>query len=239
MPEGRIVRTKGDRLREKRLEDMRAEKLRAEAHTAQLVEANEQLVLAILQAQVAFDAATLLIAQMRRMAEIDALTELPNRLLMLDRFELSLALARRHDTKLAVLFIDLNNFKQINDQLGHAFGDQVLQLVAKCLGDVVRSSDTVSRHGGDEFLVLLSDISSVSDAIATAHKIVSALQAPTCIGVHDIRLTASIGISLFPDDADTVSTLIDRADDAMYNAKRCGPASFVFHGDVRAEAPTH
>lgn len=232
MPEGRPTRAKAERVRQLRVAQMRSDE-----RTGQLVAANEQLVLSILQAQVAFDAATLLIAQMRRMAERDVLTELPNRMLMLDRFELSLALARRHDTKLAVLFVDLNNFKQINDQLGHAFGDQVLQLVAKCLADAIRSSDTVSRHGGDEFLVLLSDVSSVQDAVATAYKIVGALEAPTCLGVHDIRLTASIGISIFPDDADSVATLIDHADDAMYNAKHLGPASFVYHGDVLAEAP--
>jgi diguanylate cyclase (GGDEF)-like protein len=214
------------------------ERLQSEERTAQLVAANEQLVVAILQAQVAFDAATLLIAQMRRVAERDALTELPNRLLMLDRFALSLALARRHETKLAVLFVDLNGFKQINDRLGHAAGDQVLQRVAKCLADAIRESDTVSRHGGDEFLVLLSDIASVSDAILTAHKIVTALEAETCVGTFDIALTASIGISVFPDDGDSVGALIDRADDAMYNAKRHAPSSSIYYGEtVAAPSP--
>jgi diguanylate cyclase (GGDEF)-like protein len=229
VPERREAHTKAERVRRQ------VEQSRSDERTAQLVAANEQLVLSILQAQVAFDAATLLIAQMRRMAERDALTELPNRMLMLDRFELSLALARRHETKVAVLFVDLNGFKQINDRLGHSVGDQVLRQVAKCLADAVRSSDTVSRHGGDEFLVLLSDVASVADAIATAHKIVAALEVATCIGVHNVSLTASIGISIFPDDADSVSALIDAADDAMYNAKRHGPASSVYHGDTPAE----
>jgi diguanylate cyclase (GGDEF)-like protein len=197
----------------------------------QLLEANEQLVLAALRAKTDAEAAAQALQEVARAAELDTLTELPNRVLLLDRFAHAIASARRRRARLALLFLDLNNFKQINDTLGHAVGDQVLQLVAQCLVSSVREADTVSRHGGDEFVILLAELSQASDAILVADKVIAALGAPNRVGNHVLRLAASIGISIYPDDGEDADTLIDRADAAMYRAKRQGLGSFVFHGE--------
>src|SRR5687767_13783625 len=122
---------------------------------------------------------------------------------------------------------DLDNFKQINDTLGHAFGDQVLKLAASRLASSVRAVDTVSRHGGDEFLILLAEVALASDAEAIADKLRAALAEPGLVGDHVVRLSASIGISLYPDDAEDADTLIELADAAMYRAKRHGLQSVV------------
>jgi len=148
---------------------------------------------------------------------------------MLDRLHNAIALAQRHATRVGVLFVDLDGFKQINDTLGHAAGDQVLQLVTQRLQGVVRDSDTVSRHSGDEFLVLLSDISSVADAAAVARKMLASLAAPAEVGPHVLRLSASIGIAVYPEDGNDPSTLIRHADAAMYRSKRHGPGAFECH----------
>src|SRR6202046_5625821 len=136
----------------------------AGTRAAQLVEANEQLVLAALQAETIAEAATGHLDELARTSQRDALTDTPNRALMLDRLENAIALARRHVTRLAVLFLDLDQFKHINDTLGHMVGDEVLRLVARRLESVVRASDSVSRHGGDEFLVLVGEITQSADA---------------------------------------------------------------------------
>ena len=198
---------------------------------AQLLEANEQLVLAMLRAQTQAETTARALTEASRSAEHDELTELPNRVLLVDRFARAIVHAKRHSARLALLFLDLNNFKQINDTLGHAFGDQVLKLVAHCLASSVRESDTVSRHGGDEFLILLTEVSQASDAVLIADKVLATLGAPSRVGDHVLRLTASIGISIYPDDGEDAATLIDRADAAMYRAKRHGLGSFVFHGE--------
>ena len=211
---------------------MDAETRLASSQASQLVEANEQLVFATLRAQTDAETAARALKEMARSAELDALTELPNRVLLLDHFARAIANARRRSERLALLFLDLNNFKQINDTLGHAVGDQVLKLAAHCLASSVRGSDMVSRHGGDEFLILL-EVSHASDAVLIADKVIAALGAPSRVGDHVLRLTASIGISIYPDDGEDVDTLIDRADAAMYHAKRHGLSSFVF----RAEDP--
>lgn len=208
---------------------------------AQLLEANEQLVLSALRAQTDADNAAETAAQAlkeaSRSAELDALTELPNRMLLLDRLAQAIAGAQRHGARVALLFLDLNNFKQINDTLGHAIGDQVLKLAASRLASSVRAADTVSRHGGDEFVILLAEVGAASDAVVIADKLSAALGAPSRIGDQVIRLTASIGISLYPDDGEDASTLIDRADAAMYRAKRHGLRTFVFqHADAVGEA---
>lgn len=230
MPEARDPRTQAIAERDRAVQTESVER------TAQLVAANEQLVVSILQAQTAADDAARLIVQMQHLAERDVLTGLPNRLLMHDRFAQAIMQARRNETKLAILFVDLNGFKQVNDQRGHAVGDHVLQTVADCLVGAIRASDTVSRHGGDEFLVLLPEIASVADAIHTAHKIIAAIESPACMVTANQPLAASIGISVFPDDGDTVTALTDCADRAMYGAKRHGPGSFVYHGDAPALA---
>jgi diguanylate cyclase (GGDEF)-like protein/PAS domain S-box-containing protein len=160
--------------------------------------------------------------QMLHLAEHDALTDLPNRLLLNDRLARSIALARRYGRRLAVLFLDCDRFKHINDTLGHAIGDQVLRSIAKRLTTCVRESDTVSRHGGDEFLILLSELDQPEDAEAIAEKIVSSIAEPHHVAGHELQLTASIGIALYPEDGQDTQSLIMRADTAMYYAKNTG-----------------
>lgn len=198
------------------------------SQAGQLLEANEQLVLAAIGHQADAETATLALDEVSRSYELDALTQLPNRTLFLDRLTQAIADAKRHGTSLAVLFVDLNKFKDINDALGHAVGDQVLKRVALCLLSSVREADTVGRQGGDEFLILLTQVRRAADALRVADKAIAALGAPTRIGGHVLRLSASIGISHYPDDGQTAAALIDRADAAMYQAKRQGPGSFVF-----------
>jgi diguanylate cyclase (GGDEF)-like protein len=199
-----------------------------------LVEANERLVIAALRAQTDAETAARALKEAARLAERDALTELPNRVLLLDRFAHAIANAKRHGGRLALLFLDIDNFKQINDSLGHAVGDQVLKLAAHCLVSSIRGVDTVSRHGGDEFLILLTEVSQASDAVLVADKVVAALAAPSLVGEHVLRLAASIGISIYPDDGEDADTLIDRADAAMYRAKRQGLGRFVLYGEEPA-----
>ncbi len=187
-----------------------------------LLEANEKLVLALMQSKADSDEAMRSMLEMSRVAALDALTQLPNRMLFLDRFTQAIAGGRRRNRRMAVLFVDLNNFKQVNDALGHHFGDQVLQLAARCMVSVVRASDTVSRYGGDEFLILLDEVAQASDASAIADKINAALAVPQQLADRVLRMSASIGISVYPDDGEDVATLIDAADAAMYEAKRQG-----------------
>lgn len=196
----------------------------------ELVEANEQLVLAALHAEAIAETAVSNLDELARASQRDALTDTPNRALMLDRMVNAIALARRHSSRIAVLFIDLDRFKQINDSLGHAVGDEVLQRVARRLEDVVRDSDTVSRHGGDEFLVLLTEVSQPSDARLIAEKMIWTLAAPYSVGNHELSLSPSIGIAIFPEDGEHATTLISQADAAMYRAKRRGGGDFEFCG---------
>jgi diguanylate cyclase (GGDEF)-like protein len=155
--------------------------------------------------------------------------------LLLDRLMSAMASAKRHGTRFALLFIDLDKFKDINDMLGHAVGDEALRRVARCLASSVRAVDTVSRYGGDEFVVLLAEVSQSADALFVAEKVIALLNAPSQIGEHVLRLSASIGISLYPDDGADALTLIERADAAMYRAKRRGAGSCVFHADRAAD----
>jgi len=208
------------------------EQVLSDSKAAQLVEANEQLILAALRAQCDAEAAAAASLRLSRAAELDALTELPNRVLLLDRLAQAIMFAKRQSTRFALLFLDLDNFKRINDTLGHAVGDQVLKVAGQRLASAIRGADTVSRHGGDEFLILLNAVSQAPDAAVIARKIAAGLGAPARVGSHVLRLTASIGISLYPDDGDDVDTLINRADAAMYRAKRRGLSGFAFHGEL-------
>lgn len=200
---------------------------------AQLLEVNEQLVIATLRAHSDVDQVTLALAEMSRTAHIDALTELPNRVLLLDRLTQAIAQARRDGARLALMFLDLNNFKHINNTLGHAVGDQVLKRVARVLTSSVRAMDTVSRHSGDEFLILLSVVSQKSDAALIADKILTALAIASRVGEQGLNLTANIGIGIYPDDGADAETLIDRADIAMYRARRQGRGGFAFYGELQ------
>ena len=173
-------------------------------------------------------AARAMSSQMTHSAQHDAATNLPNRLLLNDRITQSIALARRQSRPIAVIFLDLDRFKYINDSLGHAAGDKLLQSVSKRLLADVRASDTVSRQGGDEFVILLSEITHPEDAATSATKILLSLNAPHSIGGQDLHIDGSIGISVYPGDGDDAETLIKNADTAMYHAKESGRNNFQF-----------
>ena len=165
---------------------------------------------------------------MTHSAHHDFLSGLPNRILLNDRVGQAIASASRHMKKLAVLFLDLDGFKHINDSLGHPTGDKLLQSIAKRLVECVRSSDTVSRQGGDEFVVLLLDVEEPEDAALAARKILQAVAEAHPIDRHDLCVTASIGVSVYPDDGLDAETLIKNADTAMYQAKENGRQSYQF-----------
>jgi diguanylate cyclase (GGDEF)-like protein/PAS domain S-box-containing protein len=162
------------------------------------------------------------------LAHHDALTQLPNRLNLHDRLAQVISLAKRNNSKSALLMIDLDRFKVINDNLGHHIGDQLLIDVARRLTQSVRESDIVARLGGDEFVVVLSAIDSVADITEVADKIVQAVSAPYLIANHDLRTSPSIGICLYPDDATEIGELIKYADVAMYAAKSVGGRNHQF-----------
>ncbi len=162
------------------------------------------------------------------LAHFDALTGLPNRVLLFDRIAQALKEARRDGGKVAVLFIDLDRFKVINDSLGHSFGDEVLRLVARRLQGVVRESDTVGRLGGDEFLIVARQAKEPNDAAQVADKVVAQLGKPIVVSGQSFVVTPSVGISLYPDDAEDAEGLIRCADIAMYNAKESGRNAYRF-----------
>lgn len=188
----------------------------------QLREANERLVIATIRAQTMAEAAEQTSARMSYMAEHDFLTGLPNRFLLADRLAQAISLAERHRKRIALLYLDLDHFKHINDSLGHAVGDQVLQLAATRLLGCVRRSDTVSRQGGDEFVILLTEVGEVQGAVNAAEKVIEAMTEPYLIGNHQLHITLSIGISFYPDDAKDVETMARNSDTAMYHAKKNG-----------------
>lgn len=167
--------------------------------------------------------------EMLHLAEHDALTDLPNRLLLNDRLARTIALARRYGRRVAVLFLDCDRFKLVNDSFGHGVGDQVLRSVSKRLVTCVRESDTVSRHGGDEFLILLSEVDQPEDAGLIAEKIVASIAEPHFVAGHELTLTASVGIALYPEDGPDAQTLIMHADTAMYHAKNTGRNRIGFY----------
>jgi len=173
-------------------------------------------------------AARAMALQMAHSAQHDFLTGLPNRMLFNDRVSQAIGLAPRHMKKVAVLFLDLDGFKHINDSLGHPIGDKLLQSIAKRLVDCVRASDTVSRQGGDEFVVLLSEMEQPEDAALTARRMLKAVAEAHPIDQHDLHVTTSIGLSVYPDDGLDAETLIKNADTAMYQAKENGRQSYQF-----------
>ena len=166
--------------------------------------------------------------EMTHSAQHDFLTGMPNRMLLNDRVNQAIAWAQRNSKKVAVLFLDLDGFKHINDSLGHPTGDKLLQSVAKRLVDCVRGSDTVSRQGGDEFVVLLSEVGLSEDAAITARRMLQTVAEAHSIDQHDLHVTTSIGVSVFPDDGSDAETLIKNADTAMYQAKENGRQSYQF-----------
>jgi diguanylate cyclase (GGDEF)-like protein/PAS domain S-box-containing protein len=166
--------------------------------------------------------------RMSYLAQHDFLTGLPNRMLLNDRLTQAIAAAHRHRKSLAALFLDVDHFKQINDSLGHMIGDQLLHSIAQRLVACVRDSDTVSRQGGDEFVVLLSEVSRAEDAALTANKILAAVRRPHRIGDQDVNVTVSVGIGVYPDDGTDAETLLKNADLALFQAKAQGRSNHQF-----------
>jgi diguanylate cyclase (GGDEF)-like protein/PAS domain S-box-containing protein len=182
-------------------------------------------------------AARAMTLKMSYLAHHDSLTDLPNRALLKDRVSEAIALSSRYGRQLAVLFVDLDRFKHINDSLGHIVGDRLLQSVARRLFACVRNSDTVGRQGGDEFVVLLQEVSHAQDAAITAAKILEALRKPHYVDEHELHITASIGIATYPDDGMDVETLMRKVDLAMYHAKKTGCDNYQFFEPEMSAVP--
>ena len=169
------------------------------------------------------------------LAHYDYLTNLPNRAFFLDSLDHCVLIAKRNSSKMAVLFLDLDGFKKINDSLGHGAGDQLLREVSKRLKVTIRASDTVARVGGDEFILLLNEIGSIENAGIMAAKIIAALSEPFELLGKKCNVGGSIGIAVYPDDATAPETLIKRADNAMYLAKQSGKNTYKFSRDLPPE----
>ncbi len=200
--------------------------------TAELASANTQLQEEVFERMQAEQ-------RIWHLAHHDGLTGLPNRTLLHDRLEQALAQAQRSRHRVAVMFLDLDRFKNINDSLGHAIGDELLKHVAERLKSVVRAVDTVSRLGGDEFVIVLHEVSSPDDVVQVAEKIVGTLASAVSIEGHQLRATPSIGISIFPDDGEEVFGLMKSADTAMYHAKAAGRNNFQFFARAMNEQAEH
>ena len=185
---------------------------------------------AIMSRATVFDITDRNLAEQRiaQLAQHDPLTGLPNRTLLRDRLEQAIAHAHRDGTCAAVLFLDLDRFKTVNDSLGHDAGDRLLQAVASRIGACLREGDTVSRHGGDEFVVVLRDLASAATAGEVAEKILEALAPAFHIQAHELHVSASIGVSLYPNDGPDADVLMRHADTAMYHAKDAGRANYQF-----------
>jgi diguanylate cyclase (GGDEF)-like protein/PAS domain S-box-containing protein len=165
----------------------------------------------------------------RTLAYYDPLTGLPNRILFLDRFNLALAQANRNHQEIALLTLDLDRFKEVNDTLGHSAGDQLLKEAGQRLASLLRKTDTIARMGGDEFMILLSAIGGKEDVKRVSRKILDMFQIPFHLEDQSISMTASIGIAVFPDDGRTADLLIKNSDRAMYRTKEAGRNNFQFY----------
>jgi len=159
----------------------------------------------------------------------DPLTGLPNRLLLCDRLAVGLAQAQRNDTRLAVMMLDLDRFKNVNDTFGHSVGDELLRAAGERLTGLVRKSDTVARMGGDEFVVLLPQIAKIEDATRVTQKILEAFRKPFVLDAHQIHTTTSVGIAIYPEDGEDVEALLKNADTAMYWVKEQGRDNYELY----------
>ncbi len=176
-------------------------------------------------------------SKMAHLAQHDVLTGLPNRTLLVERFNHAIGLAQRNQKQIALLFLDLDYFKNINDRLGHVIGDRLLVSVARRLVECVRATDTVCRQGGDEFVILLTEIEKPQDAAFVSEKLLTMFMKPHLIGKHELHITLSIGISIYPEDGNNVDDIIRNADTAMYHAKASGRNSYqFFREDMNARA---
>src|SRR5688572_2246724 len=173
--------------------------------------------------------------QMEYQAYHDSLTHLPNRLLFRDRITVALAHARRNGRASAVMFLDLDQFKLVNDTLGHTVGDRLLQVIGARLVTCVRAEDTVARMGGDEFTILLVDLHDRRGAVAVAQKVLEAVRHPVLVDEHELYVTTSVGIAIFPDDGADAESLLKNADRAMYRAKELGRDNFQFSTPAKFE----
>jgi len=200
----------------------------SEDHYELMQQANANLVIATIESHKMAEQVQIAKDQLAHMAYHDVLTNLPNRILLLDRLRSAIELAARQGWQLGLMFMDLDRFKHINDSLGHGIGDQLLESVAQRLVSCARHSDTISRQGGDEFVVLLPFIEHAEDAAFCAQKMIAALDLPHHIGSHVLHISVSIGISIYPDDGRDAETLIKNADTAMYCAKENGRNKFKF-----------
>jgi diguanylate cyclase (GGDEF)-like protein/PAS domain S-box-containing protein len=170
--------------------------------------------------------------RLHHLAHHDGLTDLPNRILFMDRLGQALSRVRWHMRLVAILFLDLDHFKRINDTLGHDVGDLLLKAVAERLSSCVRAGDTVARMGGDEFTIILADVAQAEDVPKVAQKIIDAIAKPFLLAGHELFVTTSMGISLFPDDGQDVQTLLKNADAAMYRAKEQGRNHYQHYSPV-------
>jgi diguanylate cyclase (GGDEF)-like protein len=217
-----VFLSEADRLY-RHISDAVADLSRANASLKQMVEERDTLVAQLKRSE----------EQVRQLAYYDSLTELPNRRLLLDRLGQALAHARRNHNSMAVMFLDLDRFKTINDTLGHETGDELLKQVALRWTDCMRAGDTVCRSGGDEFIVVLPEISLPQDAALVAAKMVNALSEPIAVGDQRIQASTSVGIAVYPvDGSDDVQELMKKADQAMYAAKAQGRNRYCFYGEI-------
>ncbi|MDF0750763.1 diguanylate cyclase [Marinobacter sp. 71-i] len=168
------------------------------------------------------------IQQMSHHAQHDFLTGLPNRMLLVERLTQAIGMSRRRGKKTALLFLDLNRFKQINDEFGHATGDHLLQYVAEEIGSCVRATDTICRYGGDEFVILLPEIDEIQDAAQVAEKVLSRFTRPHTVNGQELQVALSIGIAVHPENGPDAETLMLNADTAMYASKETGQSSYRF-----------
>jgi diguanylate cyclase (GGDEF)-like protein len=225
---GNLIRDFNAMLDEIQMRDneLREHRLKLEERVARRT---HELEIANAQLEKSKEQAESVASRMEYHAHHDALTGLPNRILLNDRIHSELAHARRQQTNTALLFLDLDRFKIINDSLGHAVGDQLLRVIARRLNNCVRDEDTVARLGGDEFMVLLPRISGSADAGRIARKIIDSLVDPISCNGHELHITTSIGISIFPYDGNDAETLIKHADISMYRAKELGRNKAVYY----------
>jgi diguanylate cyclase (GGDEF)-like protein len=232
-----LKREKSVTLRENAADQREGKMTASSDYMATLQQANAHLVISAIESHKQTERAEADKIQMEYVANHDVLTGLPNRMLLQDRLGQSIEIARREGSQFAVLFMDLDRFKDINDVFGHAVGDQLLQSVAQRLLSCVRQSDTVSRQGGDEFVLLLRAIKRAEDARLTGQKILTAFEQPHHIDGRDFNISLSIGISIYPDDAQDVETLINSADTAMFYAKEKGRNKYkLFEKDMSIRA---
>ena len=167
--------------------------------------------------------------KLAQMATHDSLTGLPNRILLSDRLMVGTALARRNGHRLAVLMLDLDKFKEVNDAMGHSVGDELLKAVGQRLSSIMRKSDTISRIGGDEFVLVLPQISQIDDVTKFTQRILNAFEEPFVFGKHRIEITTSIGIAIYPDDGIDIDHLLKHSDSAMYSVKENGRGTYKYY----------